>query len=172
MAGTFKTLFGWLWPFKGPSAEELAADKLYASAVIDARTPALYTEMEVPDNIDGRFDSIALHMFILLRRMKPVASLDKLSHELIGVFMSDLDRSLREMGVGDLSVGKRVRAMSKAFMGRVDVYDRALDEGEGLADAEVGGEGQEVAGCRSRLRRGSNGHLKVYANPWFSALTC
>jgi cytochrome b pre-mRNA-processing protein 3 len=130
MAATFKALFGWLWPFQGPSSEELAATRLYVSTVKDARTPALYTHMEVPDSLDGRFDSIALHLFILLRHMKPVASLDAVSHELIGIFMSDLDQSLREMGVGDMSVGKHVKKMANAFYGRLFAYDSEIGKNE------------------------------------------
>jgi cytochrome b pre-mRNA-processing protein 3 len=108
---------------------------LYEAIVAAARQPRFYAELLVPDTVDGRFDLITLHMFLVLERLKDEQP-EPVRQALIDVFFRDMDRSLREMGVGDLSVGKKVRKMAEVFYGRVDAYRKALVEGEmALSDA-------------------------------------
>jgi cytochrome b pre-mRNA-processing protein 3 len=102
---------------------------LYEAIVAAARQPRFYAEMGVPDTVDGRFDMIALHMFLVLDRLND-GSLETARQSLTDVFFRDMDRSLREMGVGDLSVGKKVRKMAEAFYGRLLAYKKAASEGE------------------------------------------
>jgi cytochrome b pre-mRNA-processing protein 3 len=102
---------------------------VYEAIVAAARQPKFYAEMKVPDTVDGRFDMIALHLFLVLERMKDDQP-DPVRQALVDVFFRDMDRSLREMGVGDLSVGKKVRKMAEAFYGRVDAYRHAVAENE------------------------------------------
>jgi cytochrome b pre-mRNA-processing protein 3 len=102
---------------------------LYAAIVAGARQPKFYADMAVPDTIDGRFDLISLHMFLVLERLKG-AEFDDVRQNLTDTFFTDMDRSLREMGVGDLTVGKKVRKMAESFFGRVQAYDQALAKGE------------------------------------------
>ena len=111
---------------KDPHQE--SARSLYESAVERARQPVFYSAFEVPDSIDGRFEMIALHVFLQLRRLKEVegAGARDLAQRLYDLMFDDMDRSLREMGVGDLGVGKRVKRMAQALAGRVEAYDAGL----------------------------------------------
>jgi len=129
----------WLGSLSGRNDphEEIAA-RLYAKAVGRAREPALYRDLSVPDTVDGRFDAIALHVWLILRHLRGKGeNAESLAQALFDVFMGDMDRSLREMGAGDLGVGKRVKAMAQALMGRIKAYDEGLAAGDGrtLADA-------------------------------------
>lgn len=122
-----------LWPFSrllaGERADETAL-ALYSAAVVQARRPELYLDYAVPDSIDGRFDMIALHVFLLLRRLRAEGGAAlPLSQALADLMFDDMDQSLREMGVGDMGVGKRVRRMAEAFYGRAAAYDAALGQG-------------------------------------------
>jgi cytochrome b pre-mRNA-processing protein 3 len=88
----------------------------------------------VADTLDGRFDMISLHTYLILDRLKGAEP--RFRQALVDEFFRDMDRSLRELGVGDLSVGKKVRKMAEVFYGRVTAYDAALAGTEGqLVDA-------------------------------------
>ncbi|MBI2719892.1 MAG: ubiquinol-cytochrome C chaperone [Rhizobiales bacterium] len=101
--------------------------RLYEAIVAASRRPEPFAAWEVADTVDGRFDMIALHLFLTLDRLKGEKA--ALRQALVDEFFADMDRSLREMGVGDLSVGKKVRKMAESFYGRLTAYDRALREG-------------------------------------------
>jgi cytochrome b pre-mRNA-processing protein 3 len=116
---------------------------LYGHAVTAARAPFLYRDLGVPDTLDGRFDLVGLHVFLLVRRLEaePPAG-HHLAQAVFDAMFSDMDVTLRELGVGDLSVGKRVKAMWEAFHGRARAYQAALavppvgvDEDDPLAAA-------------------------------------
>ncbi len=101
---------------------------LYESAVRQARAPALYAAMGTPDTVEGRFELLTLHVIILLARLRgdhPTA--DAVRQAVFDAYISDLDGALREMGVGDLSVGKRMKSLGAAFYGRAEGYDRAME---------------------------------------------
>lgn len=100
----------------------------YVAIVAAARHDVFYADWLVPDTVDGRFDMITLHMFLVLDRLK--GSEARFRQDLVDEFFRDMDRSLREMGVGDLSVGKKVRKMAEAFYGRIAAYDKALAAGD------------------------------------------
>lgn len=118
--------------FRGPDASQ----SLYEAIVAAARRPVFYADWAVPDTLDGRFDMISLHVFLVLDRLKGEGGkVESFRQRLIDTFFLDMDRSLREMGVGDLSVGKKVRKMSEVFYGRVQAYDAALKTGVGLDEA-------------------------------------
>jgi cytochrome b pre-mRNA-processing protein 3 len=111
-----------------------AARPAYEAIVAAARHSVFYANWGVPDTVDGRFDMIALHLFLVLDRLKGEAHAFR--QDLVDEFFSDMDRSLREMGVGDLSVGKKVRRIAEAFYGRLRAYDSALaKEGDDLEAA-------------------------------------
>lgn len=142
----------------GPRASEPAAQKLYDAAVDQARRPELYLEGGVPDSVDGRFEMVVLHVYFILRRLKVVDAASResgedVSQKLFDQMFVDMDQSLREMGVSDLSVGKRVKFMAKAFFGRVTAYDNGLasDEEEGLASAIVRNVFGTVDGMEERV---------------------
>ncbi len=116
---------------KDPHAE--AAANLYAAIVSQARRPAFYAGGGVPDSIDGRFEMIVLHSYLVLSRLRQAGEAGKeLAQSLVDAIFADLDASLREMGAGDLGVGKRVKRMATAFYGRVSAYE------EGEATGKMG----------------------------------
>ena len=95
-----------------------------------ARQPDFFLRCGVPDSLDGRFEMIALHSFIVLRRLRGLGeAADEVAQVFVDTFVLDLDRSLREMGVGDLGVGKRVKRMAAGFHGRITAYDQGLASG-------------------------------------------
>lgn len=113
---------------------EAPARRIYNATVDIARRPALYGELGVPDSLDGRFDALVLHLSVVMRQLKKFGKTGRLlGRELASAFVDDMDRTLREMGVGDLSVGKRVKGMVRGFYGRLETYDRALDR---IAESE------------------------------------
>jgi cytochrome b pre-mRNA-processing protein 3 len=129
-----------LWPFnhfRKPRAPLRGTiEAIYGMIVTQAREPLFYRDLGVPDTVNGRFDLLVLHLWIVLRRFKPVEGGAPLSQALFDRFCNDMDANLREMGVGDITVPKRMRAFGEAFYGRVAAYDLALDQGqEPLAQA-------------------------------------
>lgn len=108
---------------------ERAGFMLYGAAVAAARAPYHYQVLGVPDTLDGRFDLVSLHVALLVARLRVAAAPGPaLAQAVFDAMFSDMDITLREMGVGDLSVGKRVRVMWEAFHGRASAYEAALEE--------------------------------------------
>jgi len=112
---------------------ERAGFALYTAAVTAARDPDLYGEGGVPDTLEGRFDLIALHAAILVRRLRrdPDPRGPPLAQAVFDAMFADMDMNLREMGVGDMSIGRRVKVMWEAFHGRARAYEAALEAGDG-----------------------------------------
>lgn len=119
-----------------PNASRFEVQHLYIALVEHARNPVFYTELDVPDTIDGRFDMITLHMHLVLDRLKAgyAANPDwvEKGRILVEAYLADMARSLREMGVGDSGVVKRIQRMGSAFYGRMDAYGKAKGD-----DAEL-----------------------------------
>src|SRR6185437_4845280 len=129
-----------LWPFnqfrKSRPAPRGTIEAIYGMIVTQAREPAFYREMGVPDTVNGRFDMLLLHLWVVLQRLKPAESGAEMAQALFDHVCIDMDDNLREMGVGDLTVPKRMQAFGEAFYGRSAAYDRALTESsEALAQA-------------------------------------
>lgn len=116
-------------------APEGPARSLYDAAVRQARDPYFYAELGVPDSVDGRFELVALHGFLLMRRLKPIAGGGPLAQRLFDVMFADMDASLREMGAGDLGVGRRVKTMARGFLGRIAAYEAGLADRAALPAA-------------------------------------
>lgn len=116
---------------RAPTAER----RSYEVIVAAARHPVFYADWAVPDTLDGRFDMICLHAYLVLDRLKGVE--EAFRQGLVDELFADMDRSLREMGVGDLSVGKKVRKMAEVFYGRVAAYDAAIPEGPEALEAAI-----------------------------------
>ena len=117
---------------------ERPAYRLYGAAVAAAREPVFYAELGVPDTVDGRFDMVSLHVYLVVRRLGALPDPGpKLAQAVFDEMFSDMDVNLREMGVGDLSVGKRNRAMWEAFHGRAAAYQVALAAGDDSALEEA-----------------------------------
>jgi cytochrome b pre-mRNA-processing protein 3 len=113
---------------------ERAGFELYGAAVTAAREVWLYQSLGVPDTLDGRFDLVALHAFLLIHRLRECPDHGPaLAQAVFDAMFSDMDMNLRELGASDLSVGKRVRAMWEAFHGRANAYAAAMQATDGDA---------------------------------------
>jgi len=110
---------------------------LYRQIADRARRPILYTSYGVPDSIDGRFEMLCLHAYALFHGLKGKgADADALGQAVYDAMFADLDGSLRELGVADLGVGKRIKTMTEALNGRIQAYDGGFASGESeLAEA-------------------------------------
>ncbi len=105
--------------------------QLYTTAVAAARDPFLYLDLGAPDTLDGRFDVIGLYTFLLIQRLKREPDPGPaVAQAVFDAMFSDMDINLRELGVSDMSVGKRVRAMWEAFHGRANAYTLALEDAD------------------------------------------
>jgi cytochrome b pre-mRNA-processing protein 3 len=129
-----------LWPFnhfRKPHAPQRGTiEAIYGMIVAQAREPLFYAGLGVPDTVNGRFDMVLLHLWMVLRRLRQCEGGAGLSQALFDHFCGDMDDNLREMGVGDLTVPKRMQKFGEAFYGRSAAYDRALEAGaEPLAQA-------------------------------------
>ncbi|MGY8959630.1 MAG: ubiquinol-cytochrome C chaperone family protein, partial [Alphaproteobacteria bacterium] len=120
MAWSLKRLFR-------PSDRTLAAQQLYNAAVTQARSVSFFSQLMVPDTVIGRFDMISLHVFFIAHRFVKEPTAQALSESFCAAFFTDLDRNMREMGVGDLSVGKKVKKLAEGFYGRAGAYEGALN---------------------------------------------
>ena len=111
--------------FKNQDTDSI--NRLYLSTVEQARHQYFYQVLTVPDSIDGRFDLIVLHVVVILNRLKDgnyqVALFAK---RFLNYFFLDMDRNLRELGVSDLSVPKKMKKMAEAFYGRQVAYSTPL----------------------------------------------
>jgi cytochrome b pre-mRNA-processing protein 3 len=143
-----------------------AADALYRSAVEAARNADFYGRYGVADTVEGRFEMVMLHAGLIVSDLKersPAGA--RLARRVSEVFFADMDRNLREMGVGDLSVGKRMQKIAAAFYGRSDAYRAGLADamGEGLTQAldrnVYSGEGGVAAAALAPYVRMMAGHI-------------
>jgi cytochrome b pre-mRNA-processing protein 3 len=109
----------------GPAYE--AGQRLYAATVAQARSPAIYLAMGAPDTPDGRFEIYTLHVLLVLSRLKGQGrDASAVSQALFDAYLSGLDHGLRELSVGDLTVGKTMRRLGEAFYGRARALEAAL----------------------------------------------
>lgn len=107
------------------------AHAAYVSIVERAREPEFFLRFDVPDTLDGRFEMIALHMFLVLNRLKAEhEATSDFAQALFDAMFADLDRGLREMGASDIGVGRRVKDMAKGFYGRIRAYEDGLVAGD------------------------------------------
>ena len=123
------------------SANALVVERLYGAVAAAARRPALYAELAVPDTFEGRFECLTLHVVLVLRRLRDVpAPGPDMAQDLVDAVFRHFDHMLREMGVGDTAVPKRMKAMAEAFGGRCSAYGAALRSGSsasGLLEAAL-----------------------------------
>ncbi|BAI71658.1 ubiquinol-cytochrome C reductase complex chaperone CBP [Azospirillum sp. B510] len=110
-----------------------AVGGLFTAIVAQAREPGFYRALAVPDTLDGRFEMMALHLLLVMRRLKGQgAEAAKLSRRLYETMVDDFEKSLLEMGAGDSGIARRVKTMARGMAGRIRAYDEALadpDEG-------------------------------------------
>lgn len=105
------------------------AETLYRRAVEQARAPSFYARLGVADTVEGRTELVMLHVFLLLSRLKSEPEGRALALKLSEAFFENMDDALREAGVGDLSVGRRIRKIAEGLQGRLSAYDAAVAQG-------------------------------------------
>jgi cytochrome b pre-mRNA-processing protein 3 len=149
---------------------------LYGMIVAQARAPVFYADYGVPDTMDGRFEMIVLHLVLLLGRLDRSDAANgsgrNLGQLLFDAFCRDLDDNLREMGVGDMAVPRRMRRFAEAFYGRQAAYRAAFESCDpaelekamarnifGTPDAD-----ERAARLARYARAAAAGLLKMYPN--------
>jgi cytochrome b pre-mRNA-processing protein 3 len=118
--------------------DDTSAAKLYGSIVAQARLPVFYQGVGVPDTLQGRFVLLSLQLFAVLHRLRaegPAA--DRLAQDLVDRFGADMETVLREIGIGDLSIPKKVRALAASGAALLHAYAAALAEGEAAIAAVI-----------------------------------
>ncbi len=109
-------------------ANEAITIALYETIVAAARQPYFYSHLDVPDSPLGRYEMLSLHIFLFIRRIKGRSdALKSIGQEVTDEFFRDVDHSLRELGIGDSGVPKRMKKLARMFYGRVESYDKALE---------------------------------------------
>lgn len=115
------------------AADRRKARELYGAVVTQARQPMFFAGLGVPDTPEGRYETIVLHLFLVLERLRAEGPAGQtLSRRLIEAFVTDMDDSMREMGVGDLTVPKRVKRAAAGF------YERSAEYRTALASSDPG----------------------------------
>jgi cytochrome b pre-mRNA-processing protein 3 len=127
MAGLLNRLFG---------RQDEAALPLYNAVVARAREEHWYLAGAVPDTVDGRFDMIAAVLAVVLIRLEGDPAGAEPSARLTERFVDDMDAQLRQLGIGDIVVGKHIGKMMAALGGRLGAYRQGLADGS-LGDALV-----------------------------------
>ena len=114
-----------------PRRHERAGFALYTGSVRAARDPVYFERLGVPDTLDGRFDLVGLFAALLIHHLRSLAAPGPaLAQAVFDAMFADMDFSLREIGVGEMSVGRKIRAMWEAFHGRAMAYDAPLATGD------------------------------------------
>ncbi|HVZ14544.1 MAG TPA: ubiquinol-cytochrome C chaperone family protein [Bauldia sp.] len=124
--------------FRRDREGQAIATALYGAIVAQARTPALYTDFAVADTVTGRFEMVVLHLILVLDRIAAEGAGEAaLGQAVFDLYCTDMDRSLRELGFGDLGVPRRMKKMAQAFYGRAGAYRQAIaaDDRNALAAA-------------------------------------
>jgi cytochrome b pre-mRNA-processing protein 3 len=114
---------------------ERAAAAAYRAILAAARRPEFFSDLGVADSLDGRFDLLCLHTFLVLRRLRRCGDAESadFAQALFDAMFADMDAALRQIGVSDLRVGREVKTMVRAFLGRIDAYEAALAAGDETA---------------------------------------
>jgi len=153
-----------------PRPAAMAGQALYARSVEQARSPAFYTALGVADTPMGRFELYTLHVALLVIRLKgKAAASPETVQALFDAYLAGLDIGLRELGVGDLSVGKKMKKFGGAFYGRVGSYEQALTGEDGDLEALIartvyeGADGVSAAPMAAYVRR-ADAHLQTQAD--------
>ncbi len=123
-----------IWPFgRNQSAED--AQKLLEAVIAASRRPEFYGPGKVPDSLEGRFELLTLNAALALVRLKAAPEAAAMAQAFTDRLFRHIDSGLREAGVGDLTVPKRMRRLAGDFYGRVEAYAQGLDQPDALAAA-------------------------------------
>jgi cytochrome b pre-mRNA-processing protein 3 len=147
-----------------PRFQAATIDSLYGVIVAQARVPDFYEEFGIADSVDGRFELVVLHLALLTRRLDREPEGAALGRALVDRFGRDMDDNLREMGVGDLTVPKKMKRMFEALYGRTRAYQSALESAHDDTGCGTGSEALETALQRNVFagRGGAVARLAAY----------
>ncbi len=123
--------------FRRKRRNRAIVEAIWDEVVARARRPVRFEAGGLPDTVMGRFESLAIEVFLILRRCGRERELAPLSQDLVDRFMTDLDHSLREIGIGYLAVPKRMHALAGRFYARVAAMEGPLSAGDSVALAEA-----------------------------------
>lgn len=117
--------------FKRKSGNIAIVERQYGLLTAAARQPFLYTDLEVPDTVMGRFEMLSAMLILYFRRTRSSARTgQEIAQEIVDAFFEDVDHSIRELGIGDAGVPKKMKKLAGMFYGRLESYAAALDSGD------------------------------------------
>lgn len=120
--------------FRKRNNNQIIVVRQYELLTTAARQPVFYTDYEVPDTVMGRFELLSIVMILFFRRTRSsVTSGQELAQEIVDAFFEDIDYSIRELGIGDNSVPKRMKKLAGMFYGRLESYAAAMDGNDRVA---------------------------------------
>lgn len=120
--------------FKRKSGNTAIVERQYALLTSAARQPYLYTDLDVPDTVMGRFEMLSATLILYFRRTRSSArSGQEIAQEIVDAFFEDVDHSIRELGVGDAGVPKKMKKLAGMFYGRLEAYAQALEAKDSAA---------------------------------------
>lgn len=114
------------------------ANNLYLKIVQQSRCETFYQQYGVVDTMEARLDMIMLHSFLVLHRFK--SDFDKsedMGQKLFDIIFKDMDRNLRELGIGDVGISIRIKKMVESFYGRISAYQEGLEQGDDVLIAAL-----------------------------------
>ncbi|MGE7369869.1 ubiquinol-cytochrome C chaperone family protein [Neorhizobium sp. NPDC001467] len=124
--------------FGAKNQNRVIVDRQYATLTAIAREPRFYTDLGMPDTVMGRFEMLSIVMILYFRRTRSSSrSGQEIAQEIVDAFFQDIDHSIRELGVGDHGVPKRMKKMAGMFYGRLEAYAAALDAKDEAALAQA-----------------------------------
>ncbi len=114
--------------FRKRNHNQIIVVRQYEVLTTMARQPVFYTDYDVPDTVMGRFELLSVMMILFFRRTRSsTTSGQELAQEIVDAFFEDIDYSIRELGIGDNSVPKRMKKLAGMFYGRLESYATAMD---------------------------------------------
>jgi len=158
-----------------PRPDLRAGEALYAKAVEQARRPEFYTGLGVADRIDARFELYTLHVLLLVMRLKDEGEQGgEIAQRLFDTYVGALDDALRELGVGDLAIAKKMRRLGEALYGRMKTYEAPLREEDAAALAGALArnvyEAEDPAAASSLARYAMDSRRRLAAQPFSDVL--
>lgn len=120
--------------FRQKRNNQAIVERQYAALTSAARTPAFYLDMNAPDTVMGRFEMVTIMLILYFRRTaRSDRSGQEIAQNIIDAFFEDVDHSIRELGVGDPGVPKRMKKLASMYYGRLESYAGALDKNDRAA---------------------------------------
>lgn len=114
--------------FKSKKHNKAIVERQYSALTSAARFPVFYSDLAVPDTVMGRYEMLSIVMILFFRRTaRSQTSGQEIAQEIVDAFFQDLDHSIRELGIGDQGVPKRMKKLAGMFYGRLESYAKAID---------------------------------------------